>query len=408
MSTSEAGDREAVIEYVSTADGARIACKRKPLPGATPVIFIHGLAANADLWDVPEIAGPDYRFRGLPTVLFEAGYDIWMMNLRGHGAPTMLSEPPPGQEDWCVDHFILYDLPAVARYVCESTGRRPFIIGNSMGAMTTAGALQGARLIGEGDETHIVADEATARERQAGVAGAVLVEMPAALRWPKSLYDADGKLKWRDLLTAWRETDADVNYPFELLSRLGWLQAILEAGGELRLEWLRPKADQQRWWHALPQPLFEKFDEMEQAWNRGLRKFAAKYKGVQNFRPETFTYGLLASADHMKAGVLRQMAKSVRNGTFVSQLGTPDHVYSEHYDLIELPVLTIVGGEDRIANAEVNREVFFEQIRSADKAFRNFEGLAHGDFEFAPVAGEQVFPVIREWIGERDKERNLV
>ena len=393
----------APIEYVATNDGARIACKRKPRADATPVIFVHGLAVNADLWDVPPIEGADYTFRGLPTVLHEAGYDIWLMNLRGHGAPTMLSEPAPGQEDWCVDHFILYDLSAVVKHVRQKTGCRPFIIGNSMGAMTTAGFLQGARLIGTGDSAQIVADAETARSRQQSVAGAVFVEFPAALRWPKSLYDEDGNVKWRELLTAWRETDPDVNYPFEVLSRMGWLQAILEAVGEVRLEWLRPKVDEQRWWKKLPKPVAEAFGRMEEAWNQGLRRFAERYKGVQNFRPETFTQGLLAAADHMKVGVLKQIAKSVRAGAFVSALGTPDHVYSEHYANIELPALVIVGSEDRIANADVNREVFFERIRSADKTFRNFEGLAHGDFEFAPVACERVFPLISSWIADRDK-----
>jgi pimeloyl-ACP methyl ester carboxylesterase len=393
------------IEYVPTDDGARIACKRKPRSGARPVIFIHGLAVNADLWDVPRIEGGDYTFVGLPTVLHDAGCDIWLMNLRGHGAPAMLSEPAPGQEDWCVDHFILYDLPAVVEHVCQETACRPFIIGNSMGAMTTAGFLQGATLVGVGDGAHIIADPEIGRSRQKSVAGAVLVEFPAALRWPKSLYDDAGELKWGELLTAWREADADANYPFELLSRMGWLQAILEAAGEVRLEWLRPDPAEQRWWKTLPKPVGDAFQRIEDAWNQGLRRFAERFKGVQNFRPETFTQGLLAAADHMKVGVLKQMAKSVRAGAFVSALGTPDHVYSEHYENIELPTLVIVGDEDRIANADVNREVFFERIRSVDKTFRNFAGLAHGDFEFAPVARERVFPLISSWIADRDKPR---
>ncbi len=403
MSAQQSGADADPIEYVETADGARIACKRKRRPGATPVVFVHGLAVNADLWDIPRIEGPDYTFTSLPTVLYESGCDIWLMNLRGHGAPTMLSRPAPGQDDWCVDHFILYDLPAVATHVANVTGRKPFIIGNSMGAMTTAGFLQGARLVGRGDSERIVADAEAAKRRRQGVAGAIFVEFPAALRWPKSLYDDTGKLKWHDLLTAWRQTDTDLNYSFEMLARMGWLQAILEATGEVRLEWIRPKRDADPWWKTLPQPIADTFERMDSALARGLRKFAERFKGVRNFRPETFTHGLLAAADHMKIGVLKQMAKSVRSGAFLSGLGSPDHVYSEHYHHIELPALVIVGGEDRIANADVTREVFFENIRSADKTFHNFEGLAHGDFEYAPVACERVYPLISAWITDRDK-----
>jgi pimeloyl-ACP methyl ester carboxylesterase len=390
------------IEYVETDDGARIACKRKVRPGATPVIFVHGLAVNADLWDVPRIEGPDYTFQSLPSVLHEAGYDIWLVNLRGHGAPTMLSAPPPGQDDWYVDHFILYDLPAVVAHVGRATGRRPFIIGNSMGAMTTAGYLQGAQLVTEDGAAQIVADPKVARTRQADVAGAAFVEFPAALRWPKSLYDDKGNLKWGELLNSWRETGSDLNYPFELLARAGWLQAILQAAGEVRLEWMRPKPGAEPWWKSLPAPIADAFGWMDSAMAQGVRKFAERYKGVQNFRPETFSQGLLPAVDHMKIGVLKQMAKSVRDGTFVSELGTPDHVYADHYHHIELPALVIVGSEDRIANAEVTREVFFEQIRSADKAFHEFEGLAHGDFEYAPEACERVYPLIRSWIAKRD------
>ena len=391
------------IETIPTDDGALIACKHKPRSEGTPVIFVHGIACNADLWDVPRIAGPDYSFVGLPTILHEAGYDVWLMNLRGCGAPAMLSRPPAGQEDWCVDHFILYDLPAVVEHVRRLTGRRPFLIGNSMGSMTSAAYLQGARLIAENDGERIVADAEAARRRQSEVIGAILVEFPAALRWPKSLYDEAGKLRWRELWTAWRNTDADVNYPFEVLSRMNWLLLILEAAGEVRLDWLRPNPEG-RWWKKLPESLAESFDRLEDAWNRGLREFVGRFKGAQNFRPETFERGLLASADHFKAGVLHQMAKSIRAGGFVSGLGAPDHAYSEHYHLIELPVLVIAGGEDRIANAEVTRAAFFDRIRSTDKTFECYPGLAHGDFEYAPAAGEQVFPAIQRWIAERDAQ----
>ena len=40
---------------VLTADGARVTVKRKPIGGGRPVIFLHGLAVNADLWDLPEV-----------------------------------------------------------------------------------------------------------------------------------------------------------------------------------------------------------------------------------------------------------------------------------------------------------------------------------------------------------------
>ena len=109
---------------------------------------------------------------------------------------------------------------------------------------------------------------------------------------------------------------------------------------------------------------------------------------------ETFTNGLLRAADHMKAGVLRQLAKSVRSGSFVSVIGTPDHVYADHYDMIACPTMVIVGGRDQIASAEVTRACFYEKIRSADRTFKLYDSIAHGEFEYAPIASDQVYPDI--------------
>lgn len=60
------------------------------------MIFLHGLAANAELWNLPETEAGRRRYRSLAALLHERGCDIWLANLRGHGAPHMLSEPPPG------------------------------------------------------------------------------------------------------------------------------------------------------------------------------------------------------------------------------------------------------------------------------------------------------------------------
>ncbi len=389
------------VSFAPAADGARIALKRKGGAGC-PVIFVHGLAVNADLWDIPPIDGPGFRFRSLPTVLHEAGYDVWLMNLRGHGSPPARSTPPEGQRDYCVDHFVLYDLPAAVAHVTAVTGRRPFVVGNSMGAMTAAAWLSGAMLTECEGAARIVVSADAARRRQEAIAGAVLVEFPAALRWPRSLYDERGNLKWHELLTAWRQKDAGMNGSFELLARAGWLQAILQAAGEVRLDWLRPRGDAQPWWAELPRPISEVFDRMNAALLAGVGRFLEHHKGgVVNFHRETLLKGLLPAVDHMKGGVLMQLAKSVRARSFVSCLGRPDCDYPEHYGKFAAPTLVVMGSVDRIANADVTRGVFFERISSADKTFYNFEGLAHGDFEYAPAACERVYPVIRDWLDVR-------
>jgi pimeloyl-ACP methyl ester carboxylesterase len=94
----------------------------------------------------------------------------------------------------------------------------------------------------------------------------------------------------------------------------------------------------------------------------------------------------------------------VRRGAFVSDSGEPELIYSDHYEHIALPSLCIAGGRDRIANAAIMREAFYERIRSTDKQFLLFEALAHGEFEVAPVACEWVHPRILEWLESRAKQ----
>ena len=393
-------EQAATIEYIPTMDGARIACKRKPAAGP-PVIILHGLAVNADIWDIPDLVGPDFTFRSLARELQLLGYDVWLMNLRGHGAPLMLSAPPPGQSDWTVDSFIAHDLPAVVEHVQNVTRQRPWLLGNSMGAMTIAGYLQGAAIVEENGGPCVVGDETLAHCRQDRVRGCVLLEFPAALRWPRSLYNESGGLNWEALWREWARADSGANYPFEAMARSWWLRMLLRTSGQIQLRWARSAFEPGVWRENLPQPLRDALDWSDRQVMNATRRFAEAFKGTKNFHPETFVNGLLQSADHIKSGVLEQLGDCVRQGAFVSGLGEPVYVYSEHYDRITCPVLLVLGGRDRIANAEICREVFFDRVSSGDKDVHVFDEIAHGDFEYAPIACEKVYPIICDWIAQR-------
>lgn len=394
--------------HIPTSDGATVAIKRKPIPGGPPIIFIHGIAVNAELWDLPEVKGPDFTFRSLASLLHEVGYDLWLMSLRGHGTVTLRSEPPAGQEDWCVDHFIVYDLPAVIDHVRQQTGQRPIVIGASMGSMTLAGYVQGATAVqtGQGEQgLKIVAEPALARTRQEKLAGCVFAEFPAALRWPDALYDASGKLDWRVLLRDWWRHDPDANFPVEVLSRWGWLQALVGAVGEIPLAWLGGRGSGEPWYRRLPAPLAERIEQLEVGALEALMRIAGVFTGQSNHRAEVMLHGRRFIFDTMKAGVLQQMAKCVRQRAFVSALGTPDHVYSDHYALVTAPVLVVQGGRDRIANPDIVRSVFFDGIASDDKEFMFDPDVAHGEIEAAPLACERLYPRIIAWIAAHSPTR---
>jgi alpha-beta hydrolase superfamily lysophospholipase len=366
-----------------------------------PVVLLHGLAVNADLWDLPTLDGPDFRYRSLATVLHEAGYDIWLPNLRGHGAPHMLSTPPAGHSDWCVDHHILFDLPAVIDRVRSESRLRPLVIGASLGAMTLAGYLQGARLADTGGEQRIIEDADLARRRQQNLAGAVFAEFPAVLRWPASLYDERGRVKWGALAREWYRNDGEANFPFEVLARWQWLQALVAAAGHVPLHWFAGDREREPWYRQLPGSMGRGAARLERAAVQAVLQIAGTFTGATNHRAEVMLAGRRYCVEDMKAGVLDQLARCVRAGAFVSRIGSAEHVYSDHYELIESPTLVLQGGRDRIANADMTRREFFDRIASQDKTFRYYEEIAHGEMEAAPIATEKVYPEVLAWIGAR-------
>jgi len=390
------------IEYIATADGARIAVKRRPVLGGVPVVMAHGLSANADQWDLPEVQTPAFNYCSIASRLHESGFDLWMLNFRGCGWPTMWSEPPPHQRDWNVDHYITLDLPVVLEHVARVTGQRPLVIAQSMGALVLGAYLVGS--VREGGDmpgpARIVLSEDAAIERQLALRGCVFIEMPAALRWPASIYQ-DGRLEWGRLLREWIRNDAAKNFSYEILSRFQWLEAPLTAAGRIPLERLRPKPGRPALWQRLPGRWQERGRQLQMQALQGLLDVSSVVTGSINHRAEVLHHGRRLIIDGVQAGVLRQLAKGVRTRAFVSDTDLPGVVYSDHYERISLPALCIAGGRDRVANATVMKEAFFERIRSADKQFLPFESLSHGEFGLAPITCELVYPHILQWLRAR-------
>lgn len=94
-----------------------------------PVVLVHGFGQNRYAWHMPE--------RSMANYLADLGFDVFNVDLRGHGrSATLGSKRSRG-----VDDYIRGDLPAVMDRVLSLTGAaRLFVVGHSLGGLCAAAA----------------------------------------------------------------------------------------------------------------------------------------------------------------------------------------------------------------------------------------------------------------------------
>jgi pimeloyl-ACP methyl ester carboxylesterase len=117
--------------HVETADGAEIALHRHAAPGP-PVLLIHGISSNHRFWDLTED-------QSMALILAEAGFDPWLMDLRGHGDAVFKGNGERQRNGWSVDDYGIFDLHAAIEHIQAQTGQeRVAVVGHSMGGMVAA------------------------------------------------------------------------------------------------------------------------------------------------------------------------------------------------------------------------------------------------------------------------------
>lgn len=100
-----------------------------------PVVLLHGSFSNRRFWCSPLGIGAGAH-------LARQGFDVWILELRGHGLS-------PRNRDYTknrVSQYVRYDLPAVAAFVQEQNGLAPHWVGHSLGGIVLAAALGGGYL----------------------------------------------------------------------------------------------------------------------------------------------------------------------------------------------------------------------------------------------------------------------
>lgn len=112
--------------YAETSDGVSLALYRHGNPKGEPVLMVHGLGANHYNFDYP--------FDQAPARLYaEAGYDVWTVDLRGHGNSGHSSS---GWYRSGFDEMVRFDIPAVVATVLAHNGKQKLHwVGHSMGGM---------------------------------------------------------------------------------------------------------------------------------------------------------------------------------------------------------------------------------------------------------------------------------
>ena len=107
---------------VVTADGVHIVLHRlRETSGRPAVLCVHGAFCSHTVWR-----------RGLAGLLDARGYDVWLADLRHHGA----SDREPAPRTWRFEDCILRDAPAlVARVAAETIGAPLAWIGHSYGSV---------------------------------------------------------------------------------------------------------------------------------------------------------------------------------------------------------------------------------------------------------------------------------
>ena len=113
---------------VPTDDGAVVHLHRHAAEGP-PVLIVHGISSNHNCWDLT-------ASRSLATFLSDAGLDVWLLDLRGHGDSQRDVQGKAQRSGWSIDDYALHDLPAAMGRIQKVTGFDTLsYVGHSLGGM---------------------------------------------------------------------------------------------------------------------------------------------------------------------------------------------------------------------------------------------------------------------------------
>lgn len=119
------------VHIVKTSDGYKLALHRIPRPGGPVVLLVHGLMSSSASWVE---MGPT---NGLAYILYDQGYDVWLLNTRGNIYSHKHEDPhirPADYWSFSFHEIGVFDLPASIDKILQVTGKSTLqYVGHSQG-----------------------------------------------------------------------------------------------------------------------------------------------------------------------------------------------------------------------------------------------------------------------------------
>lgn len=336
------GAQQALLEqmpcHFEARDGAPLVMTRRRLPGAIPraaLLLVHGLCQNRYSWHLSD--------RSLAGWLAAEGYDVFTLELRGHGLSRAAGSPyPQGFAD-----YVDYDAPAAIDAAARISGQaRVFWVGHSLGGMI--GYCLGP---------------ASAR-----LAGLVALGSPAAF---------------------------GVDNP--VLPALGWLLHALDRATPLRFWRFR----------RFPATPFAALLLALKPWlERPGNRFPLQLWVPGSFQPHALRERLRRGFDHTGRAVIEQMfLEWARRHNFRDRRSGED--YTRRFAYLDLPLLLLYGNQDRVAAAQTaeplrarapSRDCTVQTLGGSDGV-----DFGHLDLVLGEHAPAHVWPLLRDWLHARSQ-----
>ena len=307
------------------------AAARRGDPGGTraTVMLIHGYGQNRYAWHLP--------MRSMTNFLARAGYDVFNLELRGHGRSAHLGASRP----LTPADYVREDVPAALDEVLASTGGRPvFLLGHSLGGLVSY---------------------AVAPRARGAVAGVVSIGSPYHF-----CHGARG-LAWLGAMLQLvdRKVEIFAGDPAMELRLVGELVRSFRAFVESPL---------------YPLPF------------RGYHP--------ANIERDVLSAHMSLAMDMGSIRVMREMFRWVkeREGR-IDMAGGIEGFGDAFEDLRDLPLLVVAGAEDDLAPPASVRTAF-DRSRAVDKTYREVPA-GHIDLLVGRAAPRTTWPILEAWLGRR-------